>query len=40
MRAYATKIEAIVEKTVARWAAQHSILFYEEVKRLLLDVAF
>ena len=40
MRAYATKIQAIVEKTVQRWAAQDSILFYDEVKRLLLDIAF
>jgi len=40
MRAYATRIQAIVEKTVQRWAAQDSILFYDEVKRLLLDIAF
>ena len=40
MREYATKIQAIVEETVARWAAQDSILFYEEMKRLLLDIAF
>ncbi|MFA9412645.1 MAG: cytochrome P450, partial [Deltaproteobacteria bacterium] len=40
MRAYATRIQAIVERTVERWAAQDSILFYEEVKRLLLDIAF
>jgi cytochrome P450 len=40
MRAYATKIQAIVEKTVERWAEQDEVLFYEEVKRLLLDIAF
>ncbi|MDH4281113.1 MAG: cytochrome P450 [Myxococcales bacterium] len=40
MRAYATKIQSIVEKTVARWATQESILFYQEAKRLLLDIAF
>ena len=40
MRAYAAKIQAIVETTVQRWAAQDSICFYEEVKRLLLDIAF
>ena len=40
MREYATKIQAIVEETVTRWAAQDSILFYEEMKRLLLDIAF
>ena len=40
MRAYATRIQAIVEKTVARWAAQDSVVFYDEVKRLLLDIAF
>ena len=40
MRAYATRIQAIVERTVERWAAQDSVLFYEEVKRLLLDIAF
>ena len=40
MRSYATKIQAIVEKTVQRWAVQDSIVFYDEVKRLLLDIAF
>ena len=40
IRAYATKIQAIVEKTVQRWAVQDSIVFYDEVKRLLLDIAF
>jgi cytochrome P450 len=40
MRAYATKIQGIVENTVQRWAAQDRILFYDEVKRLLLDIAF
>ena len=29
MRAYATKIQAIVEQAVQRWAAQDSILFYD-----------
>jgi len=40
MRAYATKIQSIAEKTVRRWAAQDSIVFYQEAKRLLLEIAF
>lgn len=40
MRGYAAKIQTIVEKTVERWAAEESILFYKEAKRLLLDIAF
>ena len=40
MRAYAKKIQVIVEQAVRRWAAQDSVLFYEEIKRLLLDIAF
>jgi len=40
MRVYAERIQAIVEKTVQRWAAQESISFYDEVKLLLLDIAF
>lgn len=40
MREYATRIQSIVEKAVERWAAAESILFYREVKRLLLDIAF
>jgi len=40
MRAYATRVQAIVEKRVERWAAQDGILFYDEMKRLLLDIAF
>jgi cytochrome P450 len=40
MRAYATKIQTIIEKTVQRWASEDRIYFYNEVKRLLLDIAF
>jgi len=40
MRAYAQKIQVIVDETVERWAAQDSVLFYDEIKRLLLDIAF
>ena len=40
MRAYAKRIRAIAEKTVDRWAQSDSILFYTEMKRLLLDIAF
>jgi cytochrome P450 len=40
MREYAVTIQSIVEKTVQRWANQDSISFYDEVKRLLLDIAF
>lgn len=40
MREYITRIQDIVTHTVERWASQDSFLFYEEVKRLLLDIAF
>jgi len=40
MREYAARIQTIVEKRVRRWAAQDSIFFYDEMKRLLLDIAF
>ena len=40
MRIYAKKIQAIAERAVRRWAAEDSILFYDEIKRLLLDIAF
>ena len=40
MREHAKKIQRIVAKTVDRWAVQDSILFYDEIKRLLLEIAF
>lgn len=40
MRSYAKRVEAVVEKAVQRWASQDSVLFYKEIKRLLLDIAF
>ena len=40
MRAYAKRIQVIVDEAVQRWAARDSVLFYEEIKRLLLDIAF
>jgi len=40
MRSYAGRIQSIVSRSVERWAVQDSILFYEEMKRLLLEVAF
>ncbi|UCH29578.1 MAG: cytochrome P450 [Myxococcales bacterium] len=40
MRVYASQIQRIVDKAVQRWAAQDSVLFYDEIKRLLLDIAF
>ncbi len=40
MREYATRVQATVEKAVERWAPSDSIFFYDEVKRLLLDIAF
>ena len=40
MRAYAARIQKTVEKAVARWAAQDQVFFYQEIKRLLLDIAF
>jgi cytochrome P450 len=40
MREYAERIQRIVERTVERWAAEDHILFYKEMKRLLLDIAF
>jgi cytochrome P450 len=40
MRGYAERIQQIVERAVERWAREDSILFYSEMKRLLLDIAF
>jgi cytochrome P450 len=40
MRAYAKRVQRIVERSVARWAVQDSVLFYKEMKRLLLEIAF
>ncbi len=40
MRAYATRIQKVVERSVERWAVQDRILFYDEMKRLLLEIAF
>lgn len=40
MREYVTRIQLIVKRTVERWAAQDTFFFYDEVKRLLLDIAF
>jgi cytochrome P450 len=40
MRTYARNIQVIVERAVRRWAARDSILFYEEMKHLLLEIAF
>jgi len=40
MREYVTRIQSIVKHAVERWALQDTFLFYEEVKRLLLDIAF
>jgi cytochrome P450 len=40
MRACAKRIQSIVEETIQRWAAEDTIFFYNEVKRLLLDIAF
>jgi cytochrome P450 len=40
MRSYASRIQSIVERSVERWAVQDSILFYDEIKRLLLEIAF
>ena len=40
MRAYAMRIQSVVGEAVRRWAVEDEILFYNEVKRLLLDIAF
>jgi cytochrome P450 len=40
MRSYAARIQKVVERSVARWAVQDRILFYDEMKRLLLEIAF
>lgn len=40
MRAYAKRIQVIAETAVHRWAQSDQILFYKEMKRLLLDIAF
>ncbi|MEM8606025.1 MAG: cytochrome P450 [Myxococcota bacterium] len=40
MRGYLERIQTIVQRHVSRWAAQERFIFYDEVKRLLLDIAF
>ncbi len=40
MREHVTRIQAIVKRAVERWASQDTFVFYEEVKHLLLDIAF
>ncbi len=40
MREHVTRIQAIVKRSVERWASQDTFVFYEEVKHLLLDIAF
>jgi cytochrome P450 len=37
---YAEQVQAICERTVKRWGEKGEILFYDEIKRLLLDIAF
>lgn len=40
MRFYADTINAVVQQTVTRWQQQETILFYQEIKKLLLSIAF
>ena len=40
MRKHLCRIQSIVRRTVQRWASQDTFLFYDEVKQLLLDIAF
>ncbi|MEM7433677.1 MAG: cytochrome P450 [Myxococcota bacterium] len=40
MRGYLSRIQRIVERRVSQWAERDEFLFYDEVKLLLLDIAF
>ncbi|MCA9532226.1 MAG: cytochrome P450 [Myxococcales bacterium] len=40
MLEYASQVQAVTEKTVARWGATRDIVIYDEIKKLLLDIAF
>jgi cytochrome P450 len=40
MLRYAEQVQTICERTVQRWGEMGEILFYDEIKRLLLDIAF
>ncbi len=40
MQTYAAIIDRIVQQAVARWQQQETILFYQETKKLLLNIAF
>jgi cytochrome P450 len=40
MRLYADTINAVVREAVARWQKQGNVLFYQEIKKLLLSIAF
>lgn len=40
MRGYLERIREIVHRTVSRWAGKSEFVFYDEVKLLLLDIAF
>jgi len=37
---YASQVQAVTRAAVARWSAQGEVEVYEEIKRLLLDIAF
>ena len=40
MRQYTDTINAVVTQAVARWQKQGEVLFYQEIKKLLLSIAF
>jgi cytochrome P450 len=40
MRVYAEKIQVIVQHTVNQWRQQDEVIFFEEIKGLLLHIAF
>ena len=40
MRIYAEKIQEIVRRSVSQWHKQQNIIFFEEIKGLLLHIAF
>ncbi|MEM7135633.1 MAG: cytochrome P450 [Myxococcota bacterium] len=40
MRGYLSRIQRIVQRRVAQWARRDEFVFYDEVKLLLLDIAF
>jgi cytochrome P450 len=40
MLEYASQVQSVTEKTIERWGAKRDVVIYDEIKTLLLDIAF